>query len=197
MPALCAPALLLSALSGISCARSERCRFDLPAVREPAPAPFTSEQIQSAVRVGRRYRFLSVTKPFPPSFTEVEVVAAEHGVYSLHVEHFNVPAWTVGGAATIRQRPRPPATWLDMMGHAAHFDAARTEIVERPCETAFGRLDCLVYTADGTREGGNVVVRSFYAKTLPGPPVLRTVRVCDELVDLVALVQTTDNPAAQ
>jgi hypothetical protein len=183
--------VLLSIVACAACARQERCRLDMPTVQEPARAPFTVEQIRSAMRVGRKDRFLVVRPAVPPSFRDVEIRSAKEDAYSIDTATTNVPVgWTVGGEATIRIRPPPPATWLEVMGHARYFDRAHTTIHAAPCDTALGRVDCMIYTWSG----GEVVIRSFYAKNLPGPPVLTTVSACRELVEMVALVHHEDGP---
>jgi hypothetical protein len=52
-------------------------------------------------------------------------------------------------------------------------------------------VDCMIYTWSS----GEVMIRSFHAKNLPGPPVLTTVSVCRGLVEMVALVHHEDGPA--
>jgi hypothetical protein len=173
---------------------SARCRLVLPEVREPAPAPFTAEEIRQATQGGRKDRFLIMDRPFPPRFDDIELVAREDGMYSRRLATHEIPVgWTIGGTATIRIQPPPPMTWRDVMGHAAYFDKERAQIVTMPCETALGPQDCVVYVFhDADNE---VDIRSYYAKALPGPPVLHTMSVCRELVYAAVLVHHVDGPA--
>ncbi|MCC6528276.1 MAG: hypothetical protein IT373_36870 [Polyangiaceae bacterium] len=188
--------LVVAGAAGAACtarapAVAPECRDELGPVGEPLPPPFTAEQLRAAMPAGRVDRYLAVpaartSAVMGPRFVEVTVVAAADDRYELASVEREVPGW-VHGEATIAVRPPPALSWLEVTGHAL-FDGARSRVVERPCDTALGTLDCLVYSV---REG-ELVLAKYYAKSLPGPPVMVVKTVCRELVELLVLVAHHD-----
>jgi len=191
------PTHVLCAMALVGCAPAAWCPAEtVPArvIREAAPAPFKDEEIWRAARVGRQDRYLEVHRSLPPVFREVVIEQARENAYLLRSEeHDVVIGWKVGGEATIRVPPPRPTSAVEWMGHARYFDRATTSITEMPCDTALGRLDCIIYSFEDREHG--VAIRSTYARSLPGPPVLHSLRLCHRLVHLVALVAHADAPA--
>lgn len=116
------------------------------------PTPFTAEQIRDATKAGRTYEYKVETEGNPPGKRVMTFV---------RVDAEGADLVTDGGAPT-------RVTWEDLRKHAEFPQpvvSTRTESKTVPA----GTFDCVVYVVQGTPGE----VRTFYfAKTLPGAPVL-------------------------
>jgi hypothetical protein len=66
------------------------------------------------------------------------------------------------------------SAWTELMGHA-RFPAAKTERADATITVPAGTFDTWLFTVRDTAEdGGPMVTRYHFAKSMPGPPVQLT-----------------------
>ena len=63
------------------------------------------------------------------------------------------------------------AKWSDLQHHAS-FPAAKTKITNVKHTVPAGTFDCYLYTVTGTAAGKTVIKQLYFAKKLPGPPIV-------------------------
>lgn len=117
-----------------------------------------------------------------PSLVEVTVMSANEDRYELRRVEHEVPGWA-HGEATIALPSQAVVTWTELTRHAA-LERSMSSIAEGPCDTALGRTDCIVYSL----RAGELSLTLYFAKNLPGPPVMVVKTICRELAELVVLV---------
>lgn len=127
---------------------------------ESAPTPYTAEQIRAASRDGRTWEY-HVENRGQPARTRTIVM---HRVTDENVE---IETSTRQGRRVIEEPERSTATWEELRQHAL-FPAASALVTDDVVTTPAGEFACRVYTivsSDG-------LSRFFFARDLPGPPVL-------------------------
>lgn len=132
------------------------------------PRPFTALQLHDAFPAGTRIRFL-VDQPGQPQIEERSTFldcTAESTTVATEDRVAGADAPEVGHTTY---------TWTELMNHAA-FPAAATHRFSGVITVPVGRFDAWVYevTAPGD-DGVPELSRYWFAKTMPGPPVLYTV----------------------
>ena len=126
------------------------------------PTPYTADQLRTASRVGRMYVF-RVEVPGKPTvlrilaFTRIEAARVE----------VTTSTKTEAGEAIGAPEPRW-ATWEELRTHA-EFPRDRVTTVDEEITVPAGRFLCTVYTVQ--KDGGETA-RFYFAKEMPGPPVL-------------------------
>lgn len=130
-----------------------------------ARTPYTAEQIRNATHVGRTYewRVESAGKPSVRriiQFVEVNEQSAK------------TVARVLDEKGRELERGQPQAvTWDELRKHA-EFPEAQVTIAEQSVQVPAGKFDCWVYTvSEGTGPEASTS-RFFFAKNLPGAPVL-------------------------
>jgi hypothetical protein len=144
------------------------------------------------MHIGRKDRYLVLDAGLAPRFVDEEVQSAADDQYTFKKDSVEVLGVMPAGSATLRESAQRPLSWLDVMGHAGLFEMESTTITQVPCETAVGRMDCVVYTRDDRPRGRDLVIRSFYASGLPGRPVIHIERACGKTTRFVVLVRHSD-----
>lgn len=130
--------------------------------------PFTARELHDALPSGARM-VLSITEPGKPAverrFTFLDPTDATTTLVT--------EVWSEG--AQLGAPERETVAWADLVEHAA-FPAAWTTRKEAAVDTPLGHFDAWEYTVLKVGDDG-VGVRSHYwfARTLPGPPVLLVV----------------------
>jgi hypothetical protein len=144
-----------------------------PAVEEKKgpvqPAPFSWEEIRAATKSGRTYRYRVETPGKPTkervlTFTKVDDNGCE--IFA-------------GGDAPRRMG------WPTLQKHS-EFPKDRTKISEDSVKLPGGKFDCMVYEVHG-KDGE--VTTYYFAKTLPGAPVLFYTEVDGKRVKTTTLLQ--------
>lgn len=163
-----------AAAGGSSAASGSADRADKPENKKKSegpvyPAPFTWEQIRAASKSGRAYRY-KVEVPGKPSkervltFVKVDDDGAE--IYA-------------GG-----ENPKRMG-WPTLQKHA-EFPKSRTTVREETVKLQGGKFDCMVYEV----RGDDAEVSTYYfAKTLPGAPVMFYVEQDGKRVRTTSLIQ--------
>lgn len=127
------------------------------------PTPFSADQIREACGPGRRNVYRTQGADGTPRLTVgwFEEGDADGAVSVSAAAH---PDGSVAGEPT-----RIRARWIDLQRHAS-FPIATTRIETGEAVTPAGRFDCWCYTV----EDGDATSRFWFARRLPGPPVLYT-----------------------
>lgn len=143
---------------------------DADAPRGPVlPAPFTAEQIHQATTTGRKFRY-KVEVPNTPS--------REHVLTFKNVDESGAEVQS-GGARARR------FAWATLQAHM-EFPRDRTKTREEKLTTPAGKFDCIVYAVAG--DDGEVSTY-YFAKTLPGAPVLFYVQINGKRVRTTTLIE--------
>ena len=147
-----------------------------------APTPYTATQIRDASPTGRETRFRLEAQGAPKMVQVFRFHDSDAAGTVLEVEVLD-PEGNVLSPA--RRLPKQP--WSALQSHAS-YPAVETVITEEQVETAGGTFDCFLYTVTRSGEGPERVDRYWFAKSLPGPPVLMRSTVDDEVVATMELV---------
>lgn len=153
-----AVAALAAAGLTAGCARhanDAEVRASTAAPRDVHPSAFTAEQIRAATKPGRTYRFKVETPDAPPAervmtFTKVDAEGAE--------------------LATSGEPPKR-VTWEELRKHG-EFPSANVSVHEEKVTVPAGTFDCVVYVVVGEGAESGEVKTFYFAKSLPGAPVL-------------------------
>jgi hypothetical protein len=150
------------------------------ATAELASPPFTAEQIRDATRPGRTYEFKLEVAGQPAQIhriTFVEVTPESATAEALDLDAQGQP---LGGPE------RGTSTWAELVGHAAYPRAA-TVISEESIAVPAGEFACTLYTVvEGPQRK-----RVYFAKNLPGAPVLMVVEQDGQVVQTLTLLKHT------
>jgi hypothetical protein len=135
------------------------------AAPEMAPTPYTADQIRDAQKKGRVYRFKMEVAGQPAAehlFTFVAVDADGADIETTEKDASGKP---------IGQPEKSHATWEELRKHA-EFPADATKIADETITVPAGKFDCRVYTVTRGTGADTTVTKFYFAKELPGPPVL-------------------------
>lgn len=125
-----------------------------------APTPFTREELHANLHVGHRLEW-NVTAPGHAREVQVmQFLAVDDRGAEIESSTLDETGHRVGDAK------RGRATWEELRDHAA-FPAASTEVADESVTVLAGTYDCRRYTV----KRGATVMRFWFAKKLPGPPV--------------------------
>jgi hypothetical protein len=132
-----------------------------PALAEPAPTPFTAQQIRDASRPGRTWIWY-VEVPGKPTvrrrvtITKVEPERAEMETAALDET-----------GKEIEKTPAKSVTWEELRKHA-EFPRDEVTMREEVIEAPAGVYSCVVYVV---KSGDDETTTYYFAKDLPGAPV--------------------------
>ena len=141
--------------------------------------PFTAKQISDATKPGRRYMFKMESKGSAPMYVETEFVRCDEEGCVANRTNYDEDRRQQGPAN------RQEATWVELRSHSRFLKAATTA-GEAEVHVPAGSYDCISYTV---REGNGTVQHYYYARNLPGPPVLAEVEMHGEIVWSMRLVE--------
>jgi hypothetical protein len=118
------------------------------------PTPYTAAQIRDATRPGRAYtwRVQAMGKP-----------AFERTVTFTHVD--------ADGAELVSDGSLQRVSWEDLRKHA-EFPHASVTTRDETVTVPAGSFDCVVYVVEDRAEGEGETSTFYFAKGLPGAPVL-------------------------
>ena len=152
------------------------------AAAAPAPdiatPPFTAEQIRDATRTGRTYEFKLEAAGQPAQIhriTFVEVTAETATAEAIDLDAAGQP---------LGEPQRGTSTWAELVGHAA-YPRASTAISDETVEVPAGRFPCMLYTV----VEGAQTKRTYFAKELPGAPVLMIVEQGGQVLQTLTLLK--------
>jgi hypothetical protein len=152
-----------------------------PAAAEPEPdlatPPFTAEQIRDATRAGRSYEFKMEAAGQPAvihKITFVEVTAEHATAEAIDLDASGKP---LGPAE------RGTSTWAELVGHAA-YPRSSTVISDESVEVPAGKFECMLYTV----VEGPLRKRTYFARSLPGAPVLMVVEQDGQVLQTLTLL---------
>ncbi len=134
----------------------------VPDVRsDPAPLPYTADELQEATRVGRTYTFLVEAKDNAPKIQRFEFTSVDG--LGASVRTSSGPS--VSSLATEYEKV---STWGELANHGMHYRPWTTieeESIELPAGT-FKVKHYTIHTADGVPK-----LHMWYAVDVPGPPI--------------------------
>lgn len=126
------------------------------------PTPFSAEQIRAACAPGRLNAYLVVAAG-ADAYVDTWWFESgdEEGAEMAHLR-------STAAGVPLGEPETSRATWRELQAHAS-YPAATTEVTTGQITTAAGTFDAWCYLTRG--EAGEVT-RAWFARTLPGPPVL-------------------------
>lgn len=153
---------------------------------EMEATPYTAEQIRDATRAGRTYVFAVEAEGAPAKRKTMRFVGADGSGALIESEMANADG------SQAQTEPASHATWAELRDHAA-FPKAVVTRSEGRAKTRAGEYDCFVYAVKG-KDGE--VTTFYFAKTLPGAPVLFTTEKAGKVVMKSELVEYRGGGAA-
>lgn len=147
-----------------------------------APTPFTAAQIRAACPDGRLSIFRLEAQGAPPMRQVFRFLESDAAGTVLEVEVRDAEGTVLSPA---RRMPKQP--WTALQAHAS-YPLEQTVITEETIEVEAGAYECFLYTVTRPGDGPARVDRYWFAKALPGPPVLMRSHVGDEVVSTMELV---------
>lgn len=160
-------ALVLVVLAACATAPARHRPAD-PVSCEP---PFTAAQIRAATRVGRTYDFEVESAGQPPTGLRLRFVevTSEHARLERSVVDAEGQAIAPTQSSTV--------SWDELVRHAA-WPRDATTIEEAQVTVPAGTFpDAVLYTVRETEAGKEKVTRAWFARSLPGAPVVHVVVV--------------------
>jgi len=135
------------------------------AAPEVAPPPFTAAQIRAATEPGRTYVFRIAQGDGPTAVRTLTFTRADDAGATLRA------AMTSLDGAPLGPPTDEEVTWDELVGHALWPQAATT-IEDARVEVPAGAFDARLYTVrEVGQDGGESVLRAWFATSLPGAPV--------------------------
>lgn len=148
---------------------------------EMQPAPFPATMIRHAAFEGKQMLYHIEARgetPYLRLTTYLEV-------YDTHVvfEFENLDA----EGNLIDEAVEGTATWEELEGHAT-YPKSMTTVSQMPLDVVAGSFDCWLYEVKIVSEDGPGMIRAYFAKERPGPPIRFEQSVDGELTYLMELV---------
>ncbi len=133
--------------------------------RDHAPTPFSAAEIRRNCDKGR---WIEVK-----IWKEGEKETRQLTVFTHADDHkATITVQDLGeGGVPVGEKMTGTTRWTELQRHAS-FPENETEITCESLETPMGKLDCLLYTVRTTQEEETVVQCLWFAREMPGPPVL-------------------------
>jgi hypothetical protein len=155
---------------------------DIDGHAEPQPLatpPFTAAQIRSATRVGRTYTFKVEEADQAPTYMRMEFTVVDEDRATIERTMINDLGEDAGAMTG-------ESTWDELVTHAS-YPAASTEVEEDTIDVPAGSFECFVYIV--TEDDGGSVTRVYFAKSLPGAPILHEVEIDGEWASRMTLIE--------
>jgi hypothetical protein len=144
-----------------------------------APTPFSAEEIRAACPPGRRNVFRLEVPDEPVVVRTICFTGGDGNGAEFVVARSNADGEPIG------EPQEATSGWRDFQGHAS-FPEAATAITTERIEIPAGAFDCWLYTVADETHGAPALLRFWFARDLPGPPV----RMTHEIDGKLALTST-------
>ena len=138
----------------------------------PAPgngvteSPFSVEQLRSGFAVGTKIRLAINAVGEPERFEQWDITATDASGMTIASRSY------AADGSLLKDDGSGTSTWEELRMHAV-FPASQTVREEVKLTTDLGEFDCWLYTVVDPQS--DTVKRLWFAKTLPGPPLLFTI----------------------
>jgi hypothetical protein len=145
-----------------------------------ATPPFTAAQIRAATTAGRSYEFRMEAAGQPAQLhriTFVEVTSDSATAEAIDLD---------GEGQPLGEPQRGTSTWAELVAHAS-YPRASTVISDETIEVPAGKFACMLYTV----VEGPMRKRTYFARELPGAPVLMVVEQDGQVVQTLTLLKHT------
>jgi hypothetical protein len=147
-----------------------------------APTPFSAAELRTGCGAGRRF----VVEMWRPGH---EVVFQGTEFVDADEEGATMRAWNQDETGKrLSQVITRRVTWRELQKHAS-FESLRTRIDEQELVTPAGRFDCWRYTVTGSAGESSSVDRLWFAKDVPGMPVLFEQEIDGERVVRIRMIE--------
>lgn len=156
---------------------------------EHAPTPFTAAQIRGASADGREWVFLLEGLGKPAMHLRMKMSAVgDEGVAMTR----SIADASTGEA--LGEEDTNTSTWPELVAHA-EYPVGSTTVEDDTIEVPAGQFDAIHYTVTEEADGEKTVTEAWFARTLPGPPVLMWVHVDGTQVTSMTLLKHTPGAA--
>ncbi|MEM9488627.1 MAG: hypothetical protein AAGC55_05755 [Myxococcota bacterium] len=149
---------------------------------ELAPRPFNAEQIRAATPAGRSYRFRVENQDGSVRLLQMTFMRVDERGATLQQAMYDADGKPAGQAQTSE------VTWPELVGHA-NYPREATVISDARIETPAGAFDCMLYTVTEQVDGRTQVTRAYFARELPGAPVVMRIEVAGQPMISMTLVE--------
>lgn len=149
------------------------------------PRPFTAQQLHDALPAGASIVLVVAAAGQPPAERRLTFTEPTDTTTTVVAE-----VWA--GGQRVGEPERESVAWAELVEHAA-FPAAATTRADTTVDGPLGHFDAWLYTVtEAGDDGVPTVSRYWFARALPGPPVLLTVeRQGVEVMRLTQVARTT------
>jgi len=154
-----------------------------------APTPYSAQQIRKACPDGGFVRFRIETPDSPAVFSVVRFLEGTDAETTLESGMEDAQGKPAGAPQTLRVK------WTDLQGHAS-FHESDTRIEAASAMTPLGIFNCWKYTVRKKTETGESVATYWFAKDLPGPPVLLEEHLGGKKIKTMTQIERKPLPAA-
>jgi hypothetical protein len=145
------------------------------------PTPFSAAEISRACAPGRSNTFLVERAGESPYLSRWEFTAGDEQ------ESVGVRWTETTDGTVIEPRTKSRATWRELQEHAS-YPTVTTAVTEEVAVVPAGRFACWVYTT----EDDGTTTRAWFAKDLPGPPIMVRAEAGGSIVFSSTLMAVTD-----
>jgi hypothetical protein len=156
---------------------------------EDAPSPFTAAQIRAGCEDGRTSTFRLEVPGAPTRLQTFRFTGGDDEGCTFEISMSAADGRSLGRSRSSRGR------WTGFQSHAS-YPQARTTIGRETLVVPGGRFHCMRYVVTGPPDAADTVTTSWFARELPGPPVLQERRRGGTLLHRMVLVRTAVEPPA-
>ena len=146
------------------------------------PTPYTAEQIRDFSK-NRKIKFLMETPGKPKTYQVFEFREGDAEKSDMDGYMLNADGKLVGKKQTAR------ANWTELQAHAS-YPEKNTSLSRDSKTTKGGTFDCWLYTTAAEKEGKKMITRAWFARSMPGPPVLLIQELDGKTVFKMTMVET-------
>lgn len=146
------------------------------------PTPYTAEQIRDFSK-NRKIKFLMETPGKPNTYQIFEFREGTAEKSDMDGYMLDTEGKLIGKKQTVS------AAWKELQAHAS-YPEKNTLLSRDKVKTVAGAFDCWLYTHTSEKEGKTMVNRTWFAVSMPGPPVLMISQVEGQTVFKLTMVET-------
>lgn len=156
-----------------------------------APTPFTAAQLREGLPSGSIRRFQMDRPQGPLMIQTMKFTGSDAEGTEVEMSVTDVDGKPMGTSHRAGKRP-----WTFFQSHAS-YPLEHTTITEATIETKAGSFDCFVYRVVRPDSSPNVIDMFWFAREVPGPPVMMRSMAGDELIYTMELIEVIRPEASE
>ncbi|MBN2383511.1 hypothetical protein JXQ70_11565 [bacterium] len=147
------------------------------------PTPFSAEQIRDFCKNGRKIMMLIEVPGKAPMLQVTDFANSTDEIASLTSYNMDLKGTLIGEKQTSQK------SWKDLQAHAA-FPAVLATVRSDMMQLSIGKYDCWFYTMTEEKDGKKEINSLWFAKDLPGPPILYRKKIDGTIALTMSMVKT-------